>query len=242
MSQTYVVRKSHTYIGNAGGTPTQSWNTTTDTANVGSGDNRTAIVVVSCTNAALHPSTCFVGTDELTAVGTEYSDGNTYRHRMFVGTLTVTGAQSLSGVVNTDSSVGGGFRVKILVVQGTAALTFDNLTAFAASTAGSGSYTAERTVTSASGDRAYIWLSDITGGTPTTAATSGSTLVAGSDYFLAVAYKDWTTSTTTTPGIDLTGARDITFVGFTLTEASASSIAPLGGKLQRSILLNGLVR
>lgn len=216
-----------------------TWSSST-TRDVGSGTDRFAVVLAGyINNSTPSPTGVSVGTDALSAQGAAVADNNGYKWRVYTGDLTVSGAQTISGT-NSASAGGGGSFYILLVLQGAAAVTYGNHVTLSPQTSGS-SLTRSRTVTSASGDVAYMMGFENNGST-SFAASGGSTLIGSATAYRHAAYEAWSTGTDTTVSIDWTGAHDLIAFGFTLTEASASSIAALGGKLQNSILLSGLVR
>lgn len=197
------------------GTPAD-W--TADTSiNVGSGSNRYMIVLVNYSNATTpQPATLSIGSDTLTSVVTGVNSSG-FKCALFHGALTVTGTQTFSGTsTGTTGSEGGGYQTVALVVQGDGALTFGNATAFASNAVGSGSFTRTRTVTTTSGDEAWMLCLDFSGALSAVAGT-GTTEVADSG--LHWIGRRTASGASTDLNMDTTGANDIVYVGFRLTES-----------------------
>lgn len=213
----------------AGSTPTAAYSLPTQIAS-GSGVNRYALVLIRHTNPGGHPGTCLVGGSSLTALGSE--GNNTGRNsRVFFGALGSgdTGNLTVSGIINTDSEIGGIVVGSGVVIQAGGALTLSALSDFSYNAAGSGTYSPSLAIASSSAaDTVYFFNADIETGATGMDANNGGTLVSGCNLplELAVAYKDWTAGASTTVGVTTTGARDLVMFGFALTEAASADTTP----------------
>lgn len=220
MAQTVVVTEFN-YTAQDG-TP-QDW--TADTSiNVGTGDNRYIAVVVCYKNASTpQPATLSIGTDALTQVATG-TNASGFKCALFHGELTVTGSQTLSGTsTGTTGLEGGGYQTVTLVVQGDGALTYGNTTAFGSGAAGSGSSTITRTPNSAVDDVGWMLIMAFDALSASAGTGTTESAYSANEYWIG---RRTATGATVALNADRTGAYDALFVGFTLTEASASSIAP----------------